>query len=135
MTKAARLGEKDVALSRIAESRTVNPRVREFAARMVREHPPASSRLAALAASRGVTIDREDASEQSREADKWNKKSGDEFDQDYLEAMIDSHEDLVDVLENGKDSADREIAAWANRMLPQIKAHLQQAEMLEDSLG
>src|SRR5690606_15206903 len=103
-TKAARLGEQEVALSRIAERRALQPRVREFAGMMVREHTAVNSQLADLAARKGVTLEREDATDRRRDDTKWNEKSGDDFDEDYLKAMIDAHEDTVDVLEKGVDS-------------------------------
>lgn len=133
-TKAANLGEKEVALSRIAESRAVNPRVREFAGRMVREHTAANAQLAELAARKGVMIEREDATDMRKKETKWNEKSGNDFDKDYLKAMIDCHEDTVDVLEKAEKSKDPEIAAYARQLLPTIKGHLKQAETLEDSL-
>jgi putative membrane protein len=132
--KAASLGEKEVALSRIAESRAIDPRVREFAGRMVREHTAANARLAELAARKGVTVERRDANDARREEAKWNEKSGDAFDKDYLEAMIDCHEDTVDVLENAADSDDADLAAYARQMLPVVQGHLREAEALEDTL-
>lgn len=134
LTKAATLGEKEVALSRIAENRAVNPRVRDFAAQMAREHSVANARLAELAARKGVTLEREDATEMRQKEKKWNEKSGNAFDKDYLDAMIDCHEDTVDVLEKGVDSKDADIAAYAGQLLPTVKGHLKQAKALEDSL-
>lgn len=134
ITKAANVGEKEVALSRIAERRAVNPRVREFAGTMVREHTAANTRLAELAARRGVALEPEDATDMRRKETKWNEKSGNDFDKDYLKAMIDCHEDSVDLLEKAVDSKDAEIAAYARNLLPNVKAHLQQAEQLKDGL-
>lgn len=133
-TKAARLGETEVALSRIAERRAIHPRVRDFAGLMIREHTAANSQLADLAAKKGVTIEREDATDKRREETKWNEKSGDDFDEDYLEAMIDAHEDTVDVLENGTESKDPDVAEWARKMLPAVKSHLTQAEQIKKSI-
>jgi putative membrane protein len=132
--KATSLGEKEVALSRIAERRAINPQVREFAAQMVREHTAANAKLADLAAKKGAAWEREDETEMRRQENKWNEKSGNDFDEDYLEAMIDAHEDTVDVLEKGADSKDPEIAAYARELLPAVKAHLKKAEWLEDSI-
>jgi putative membrane protein len=131
--KAAMLGEKEVALSRIAAERAVNPQVRAFASEMVRAHTTANTELAGLMKHRGVMIDTGDQATEQRElAKKWNGKKADGFDEDYLEAMIDCHEDTIDVLENGVDSKDTDVAAYAAQLLPAVKAHLAQAERLQE---
>lgn len=131
--KAAQLGEKEVALSRIAADRAVNPQVRAFASEMVRAHTTANTELDGLMKQRGVVLDTRDQSVEQRElARKWNEKKADGFDEDYLEAMIDCHEDTIDVLENGADSKDADVAAYASRLLPTVKAHLAQAENLQE---
>jgi putative membrane protein len=133
LKKAALLGEKEVALSRIAADRATNPQVRAFASEMVRAHTAANTELAGLIKHRGVVLDdRDQAVEQRELAKKWNEKKADGFDEAYLEKMIEGHEDMIDVLENGMDSKDTDIAAYAAQHLPSVKAHLAQAEKLEE---
>jgi putative membrane protein len=134
LNKAARLGEREVALSRVAGRQATDARVRAFAEEMVREHTKVNDEIAALARRKGVTPETPDATERRAEEKKWTEKKAGDFDKDYLEAMIDAHEDTVDVLENGMESKDPEIAALAARALPSVKAHLARAEALEDGL-
>lgn len=131
--KASHLGEKEVALSRIAADRATNPQVRAFASEMVRAHTAANSELAALMQRRNVVLDdRDHAVEQRELAKKWNEKKADDFDEAYIEKMIECHEDTIDVLENGVDSKDTDIAAYSAQLLPSVKAHLAKAEQLEE---
>lgn len=133
--QASRLGEKEVALSRIAAERATNPRVRAFASEMVSAHTAANSELATLIRQKGARIDDRDRAIEQRElAKKWNEKKGAGFDEDYLEAIIDAHQDTIDVLENGVDSKDGDISAYASKLLPTVKAHLAHAEKLEDQI-
>ena len=133
--QAARLGEKEVALSRIAAERATNPQVRAFASEMVTAHTAAKAELAALIRQKGARIDDRDRAIEQRElAKKWNEKKGAGFDEDYLEAIIDAHQDTIDVLENGVDSKDGDISAYASKLLPIVKAHLAHAEKLEDQI-
>ncbi len=132
--KASRLGEQEVVLSRIAADRAIHPQVRSFAAEMAREHSTVNEELAALARRKGAQWETRDRVEVREEERKWNAKKGDDFDEDYLDAIIDAHQDTVDVLENGAESKDPEIAAFANRTLPTVKAHLARAQSLEDTV-
>jgi putative membrane protein len=131
--KAASLGEKEVALSRIAADRATNPQVRAFASEMVRAHTTANTELAGLMKNRSVVLDDRDQANERRELAKaWNEKKAEDFDEAYLEKMIECHQDTIDVLENGVDSKDTDVAAYAAQLLPSVKAHLAQAEKLEE---
>ena len=130
--QAVRLGEKEVTLSRIAAERATNPQVRAFASEMVTAHTAANKELAALILRKGARLDDQDRAIEQRElAKKWSEKKGTDFDEDYLEAIIDAHQDTIDVLENGVDSKDGDISAYASKLLPTVKAHLAHAEKLE----
>ena len=132
--QAARLGEHEVLLSRAAAERATTPQVQAFAAEMVREHTASNEELMALAGRKGATLETRDRTEARAEEKKWAEKSGKEFDEDYLEAIIDGHQDMIDVLENGVDSKDPEIAAYANKHLPAVRSHLARAETLEKAV-
>jgi len=131
--KAARLGENEVTLSRVAADRANNPQVRAFASEMVSAHKSANSDLATLIRQKGAYVDDKNRAIEQRElSNKWTDKKADDFDKDYLDAVIDAHEDMIDALENGVDSKDLDIAAYARKQLPIVKAHLAHAEKLED---
>lgn len=129
--KSARLNEKELLLSRKAAERATNPQVRSFAADMVREHTAAGEELTTLATRKGARIEMRDADEVRKDEQKWTDKEADDFDEDYLEAMIATHKDTIDVLEEGAESKDTEIAALAQKLLTKVKTHLQRAQELE----
>lgn len=135
--KITRLNEQEVALSRHAAERASSPQVRSFANEMVREHTQASQELGNLATRKGARLATM-ATRDMRAADKtekdWADKKGRDYDEAYLEKMIDAHEDTIDVLENGADSKDPDIAAAARKMLPKVKAHLEHAKQLHKAL-
>ena len=131
--KAAHLGETEVTLSRVAAERANNPQVRTFASEMVSAHTSANSELASLGRQKGAVVDDTNhATEQRELSKKWNDKKADDFDEDYLDAMIAAHKDTIDVLEKGAKSKDMDIAAYSQKMLPTVKAHLAHAKQLED---
>ena len=57
------------------------------------------------------------------------------FDREYLEAMIDDHEDMVKTFEkHAKDGEDAETVAYARKHLPKLQQHLQHAIDLKRTL-
>lgn len=129
--KAAKLNEKELMLSRQAAERATNPQVRGFASDMVRAHTTAGEELSTLATRKGARLEKLDA-EKSREIEKkWAEKKADDFDEDYVEAMVEGHKDMIEVLEDGAKSEDTQIADFAQKLLPEVKAHHQRAQELE----
>ena len=132
--KAARLGEEEVALSTIASERSTNAQVRAFASDMVREHTAANAELSSLGDRKGARFEPRDQADVSKFEKKWREKKSDKFDEDYLKAIIDGHEDMVGVLKDGANSKDTEIAAWSNKLLPSVQGHLIRAKELKKTV-
>lgn len=131
LEKAAQSGHKEVAVSQAVVSRLVTPGAKDFAQRMIADHTAASTELQALAMKRGITLPtpKDDLTRS------WAKaEADDDFDEDYLEEMIDDHEDAVALFKRGAKSKDPEIAAFAAKTLPKLEHHLQTARTLEKAL-
>lgn len=125
---SAKAGVEEVQISRIAVERATNPQVRDFAQMLVNEHEQLNSELSTLAGRKGVTLPAHDNDKLS----KWTTKKADNFDEDYLEAMIDGHQKSVDRFEKAtKRNDDPEVSALASKYLGAIQAHLAKAKELE----
>lgn len=126
--KLGKLGMEEVALSKIAAERTTRAEVRSFAQNLVDAHQKVNRELTQLASTKGVTlpIDRQP------DVQKWTKKDAEDFDADYLEKMIDAHEDSIELLqENAQESKDTELASFARTHLPAMQEHLRKAQELK----
>jgi putative membrane protein len=134
LEKVAKLGQEELALSRVAADRATNPQVRAFAADMVREHTSANSEITALAQRKGVALAADGAQDRQKTESKWTDKPVGGFDEDYVDAAISNHKKTIDELEDAVDSKDPEIAALANKLLPTVRAHLAHAQNLQKSL-
>lgn len=138
--KITRLNEREIALSRHAAERATNAQVRSFANEMVEAHTEAGQELGTLATRKGARASSMDShdmhgADKTRKIEKdWADKKGGDYDEAYIKAMIDAHEDTVDTLENGAESKDPEIAAAAQKLLPKVKAHLERAKQLKKSV-
>lgn len=134
LKKVAHLGEMEVRLSRVAAERAVSPDVKAFAQEMVRAHSAANQEIHDLAARKGVDLNEERAKMQDdllKDERKWAEKKADDFDEDYMERMVEDHDDSVDLLTRAAASDDADVAAFSRKLLPDIKAHAMKAEDLE----
>jgi putative membrane protein len=153
-------GMAEVELGKMASQRAVNPDVKRFGQMMVDDHSKAGDELKAIAGQYGVqpapAID-------DRHQDLMNKLSklrGSQFDREYIDAMVDGHEKVVDSLQGrvdstaplkdriaNKDQADKQVVpeksdnapkasinAWAANALPVVRHHLDEAKRLDDLL-
>jgi len=134
--KITRLNDREIALSRLAAERATTPQVRSFAEEMVREHEQAGRELGTLATRKGARLADNDPDKNSVEkiAKDWADKKGRDYDEAYLEKMIDAHKDTIDVLEDGAESKDSDITAAAQKLLPKVKSHLERAKRLHEAM-
>lgn len=126
--KAAKSGLKEVAVSRATVDRLTNPQVKQFAQMMVTDHSNANAELMALAEKKGVVLPAKD--DHLKLTEKWSKKT-DEVDEDYMEEMVDDHQEAVELFEEASRSKDADIAAFANKTLPTLRQHLTMAKDLK----
>lgn len=127
ITKAAKLGLEEVRLSRLAATRASRPEVRQYAQMLAEAHEKANTELIQLASDKSVVLSMDD----NPNLENWTDKKGDDFDEDYLEEMIDAHEDAVELLEERvEDAEDGEVAAYARKHLPAMQEHLRKAREL-----
>jgi putative membrane protein len=103
----------------------------------VRDHTKAGTDLKAAATQAKIdvaTLDVDkDAAKDDR--DRLAKLSGAEFDREYIKAMVDKHERVVNDLESKADgSANDHVKQWAATTLPTVKKHLDEARQLQTTL-
>jgi putative membrane protein len=126
LQRAAKSGMKEVAVSQAALPNLKNAQVRSFAEMMVADHSGSNSELMALASRKGVTL-----AEKELKVDNKFSKASDDLDEEYMETMVKDHKEAVELFEKASKSADSEIAAFAQKTLPTLRAHLEQAEQLK----
>ncbi|RPJ76610.1 MAG: DUF4142 domain-containing protein, partial [Acidobacteria bacterium] len=100
LKKAVIANLAEIELGRLATEKAQNPEVKQFAQMMVDGHTKALNELKQLAqrstAPLPTSLDEKHQELQQR----LSALSGEEFDRAYMEAMIDAHEDVEDMLED-----------------------------------
>ena len=99
---------------------------------------PANEQLAALCQSKGVDLSQDKPKIEKnvqKKVDKLSKKSGDEFDKDYVSDMVDDHEkDVKEFEKASKEAQDPDLKSWASKTLPVIQDHLKMAKQIAAKL-
>jgi putative membrane protein len=129
-------GQAEVNLGKLAAERASNPRVKEFAQMMVRDHQMAGDELkqAATAANVQVAPPAEPDGDHKEAQEELAKLTGSEFDRKYIDKMIDEHQEAVNEVEKKVDSDTPQVRQWATKTLPKIREHLEHARQIKETL-
>lgn len=128
-------GLMEVELGRYAQQNAQNPRVRNFGAMMVRDHSKANEELKALLTQKNITVP---ATMDDKHHDKMTdiqKKTGADFDKDYISEMVDDHDKDVDRFKKfAENGTDPELKSFAAKTLPILLMHQDSAKKIKDYL-
>jgi putative membrane protein len=127
----AAAGMAVVKLAELAVKKAERTDVKEFAAMIVADHTKANEELKALAAKKGVEASAVIDPKHADTFQELEKSSGAEFDKNFLAEVVSAHKKCVSSFETAStDSKDVDVKAFANKMLPGLKAHLEKAKEL-----
>jgi putative membrane protein len=126
---AAAGGMMEVELGKMAAGKAANDKVKEFGRRMQEDHGKANDELKSLATNKGVAIPKTLEGKHKKTVDRLSKLSGEEFDRQYMRAMIDDHKEDLRKFEREADKGkDTQIKQFASKHVPILKKHLELAE-------
>lgn len=149
----------EIQLGNMAEKQATSPQVKQFAQMMVQDHTKANDELKQIASQLNVQLPTE-LDEKHRElSEKLSKLQGEEFDREYMSAMVDGHEEAINKVEDRANRANQTTSSagtesgqatgtagssmqgqqalnqWATKTLPTLRKHLQQAEQINEKVG
>lgn len=111
------------------------PAMQDFASQTVGYHQNLNNEIEALASERNVALPAavgENVEEQARE---MREKEGRDFDEAYLDVLEAIQGNMIGQYEDAAENAsDEEIRTWASRTLPDIRAHEQTVETLDERI-
>lgn len=132
----------DSAAGELANTRSTNPKVKEFAQRMVTDHSGVNKAATELVTRLGVTPEDNPTSQQLKQGGDQNVaglqgKNGAEFDRAYVANEVTYHQAVLDAIDQtlipGAQNA--ELKALLEQTRPAVAAHLEHARQLQASLG
>ena len=153
-------GTAEVQLGTLASERGASADVKQFAQMMVQDHTKAGEQLKQIASRYSIDTGSTALDDKHRDlVDKLSKLRGAEFDKEYINAMVDGHQDVIDRLQSRVDERDRSATAtgkterntnvkpeaadnqieaslnqWAADSLPVVQKHLDRAKAIDDKL-
>lgn len=134
VNKVADAGTTEVSLAKLAAEKASNPEVKSFAQKLVDDHTKVNDELKSLASQKNVELDEEDLGS-DRAHKRLSKKSGTDFDQEFIEQMVDMHEADVKLFEKAaQDGKDPALKSFAAKHVDHLRQHLQQAESLRSTI-
>ena len=122
----------EVKVGQLAQEKGASQGVKDFGAALVKDHGSANQNATQAAQQMNVTPPAKPNMMQTHVYDKLAKLSGEQFDQQFIKAMLKDHKE--DVAKYQRESNQSGPAAdYAKQTLPTLKAHLKMAEDLAGS--
>ncbi|OZI63631.1 DUF4142 domain-containing protein [Bordetella genomosp. 11] len=136
LENAAQGGHAEIEGSKMAQTKSSNADVKQFADQMVQDHTKANEELMALAAQKGYTPPDKPSIMQRTELKALSATSGETFDKMYVSRIgVAAHEDTVKLFKKAAAEAkDPDIKAWAAKTLPTLQHHLDMANALHQKV-
>ena len=130
--EAAGSGMFEVQVSQLAAAKASDAQVKSYASMLVDHHTAANNELVKIANAKGVELPAAPKRSLQRDVEKLGKKSGAEFDRDYVrEVGIKAHEKDIKLFQKAsKDVKDAELKAFVDKTLPTLQEHLAAAQKL-----
>ena len=145
-------GMAEVKLGELASQKARNADVKAFGRMMVQDHTKAGEELKQLASTHNIQAPADLDDDHREKIDRLSKLTGAEFDREYMNQMVDDHENTMEALEDRLDKegtdenptytakqndnrVDAALNAWAAKTAPTVRKHLERARQLNEKIG
>ncbi len=136
MNDAAPGGLAEVELGRLAAERATSPQVKQFAQQMIEDHSKAGQKLEQLAQLKKVKLSPGILPQAKQTREKLAKLTGENFDREYVKAMVQAHEkDVAGFEAVSKNATDADVKAFAAATLPTLQHHLEMIRALAQRMN
>lgn len=129
-------GVAEVADGKLAESRAADPKIKDFAAMMVKDHSAANQELKTLAISKGMKVPSHKSMSQQAKKSELDVLTGGAFDKAYVKSQITAHQDTIALLQKEISTGqDPDAKAFAQKILPTVQSHLTAINGIASGMG
>jgi putative membrane protein len=124
-------GMTEIELGKLAQRQAQDPAVKDFGARMVKDHTAAGEKLKPIADAKGIVLPSGIDKSHQKDVDKLAKKSGADFDKAFMDHMVTDHRKVVkEFQKEAKSAKDADVQQFASSTLPTIEEHLRLAQQI-----
>ncbi|MCI0351411.1 MAG: DUF4142 domain-containing protein [Acidobacteriales bacterium] len=136
LVEAVQDGRTEVELGQLAASKASSPAVKRLAQKIVADHTKLNQQLESLPQASQVSQSASVPEEKGSAVERLSQLSGKEFDQAFLEQVVQEHESAVSRFKEAAATAqDPDVKQLASRALPILEQHLQMAKSLQSGKG
>ena len=141
VARAAMSNMAAIQLGHLATKKAQSADVKQFAQTTIDDHVKAQQQLADAASGAGVQWPKKLDDKYRQTAERLSKLSNDEFDREFVKAIVEGHRDVQKMLAGrasthpGEDTLGAKVNQWAATTLPDVQAHLKQAEQVLARIG
>ncbi|BCG87279.1 membrane protein [Mesorhizobium sp. 113-3-9] len=133
--KAANGAMFEIDSSKIAETRSQDQSVKDFAHKMIDDHGAANAKLETIAGEQKLTVPKELDAKHKSDADTL-RNGKDPIDGSYVQMQRDAHTDAVKLFESyAKDGDNAELKTFAGQTVPTLKMHQEMIEKIAATMG
>ena len=133
--KAAEGGLIEVQLGELAQQQAKDEQVIQFGERMVQDHGRANEKLMAIAEQKAIQLPQELSGDAQQKYEEMQQLSGAEFDEAYMDEMVEDHEKDVELFEQQAESGeDPDLRAFAEETLPTLREHMELAKQVQSQI-
>lgn len=137
VAKAAASDMFEIEAGKVAEKRSTNPQVKEFAAMMIKDHTKSTEALKSAIKDSGqaLTLPAALPSDKQDALDDVVKADAKDFDRKYMESQVDAHQAALNVLQRYAQDGDvAQIKTFAAATAPKVQQHYDRAKAIRDAL-
>lgn len=125
----------EIEAGKLAFDRTQNPEVKDFANTMIDDHTQMIRELKTFADDKHLAVPDSVSNSNRSKIDELNKRSGKEFDREYMKWMVDDHDkDVAAFTKMSNEAKDSSVKSLARYNLPILLKHQQRAHAIYDRL-
>jgi putative membrane protein len=145
-------GMAEVELGKLAMERAANADVKQFGSMMVQDHSKSGEALKQIASQHAIPAPSQLDEENLDARNKLSRLQGADFDREYMNLMVQKHENVVDRLqtrasedrigdnkgavkpESSSNPVESSVNEWAANTLPTTRHHLEEAKRIDEQL-
>jgi putative membrane protein len=129
--KALEGGEAEVQLGQLAQQKSQSADVKQFGQKMVQDHTQMGEQMKMVAKNLGVTEPKGPSKKDKQLMAKLSSLSGDQFDQEYIKAMVKDHkQDLKDFKDQAQMTQNPNLQKLTQMGANVVAQHLQMIEQI-----
>ena len=135
LKKAAEMQQAQIALALLVAGRAANNRVKQFGEQMIQYHKKMNKEIQQLASEKGVQLPAGLSDEHKRKLKELTQLSGHAFDLEYMNSILRDHQSDANEFEESMQTVeDPAVPHWTYRTLPMLRAHVEDARWIKQSL-